>query len=119
MMFTQKTFFEIIIELQNPAIKQAFTILWEIYVITKILEHKTSVIRSAVCSPEQLRSYEIRKEALYHDLMPYAPTLAEGFGFADWETPSALASPNGKVYEELLQHARDNPLNFAGLVPKI
>ena len=62
---------------------------------------------------------ELRKEALYISLLPYADALAEGFGFEDWELGSALAEPNGKVYETLLKWARENPINSSGLVPKI
>ena len=63
---------------------------------------------------------EIRKEDLYVKLLPYLDSLAEGFGYEDWELGgSALAEPEGKVYETLLEWARENSINQAGLVPKI
>lgn len=94
--------------------------MWEIYVITKILEHKVSAIASSVYTPKQLRELELRKEALYLELMPYASNLAEGFGFDDWEmAASALAEPDGRIYETLLKWARENPINQAGLIPKL
>ena len=119
MMYAQKEFYELTHSLEDPDIKDSFLILWEIYVITKILEHRVSAIKSRVYSANQLRDMELRKEALYISLLPYADSLAEGFGYEDSELASALAEPDGKAYECLLQLARENPINQAGLVPKL
>ena len=48
MMYAQKEFYELTHSMEDLEIKDSFLILWEIYVITKILEHSLSAIKSRV-----------------------------------------------------------------------
>ncbi|KAI0027723.1 peroxisomal oxidase [Vararia minispora EC-137] len=51
------------------------------------------------------------------DLLPEVIGLTDAFGFTDWQLDSALGTQDGRVYEELVERAKAEPMNTFKVTP--
>lgn len=68
-------------------------------------------LSSGYLSPKQHELLRNRVHALLGELRPQAVTLVDSWGFPDYLLNSALGRHDGKVYEALVEFARNEPLN--------
>jgi acyl-CoA oxidase len=84
--------------------------LWFAFVHLK--EYLGDFLSMRVVYPGIHEQLDFVQHVLLQRIRPHALSLVEAFGFTDWELDSSLGCEDGKVYERLLEKAKQEPLNI-------
>ncbi|KAL4448667.1 hypothetical protein ABPG74_012756 [Tetrahymena malaccensis] len=92
--------------------------LCRLFAIAKINEKPHGLIESGFINPSQISLLKQAQHSLYPSIREQALGLVDAFGFKDEQLRSALSISDGKVYETLLDWAKNqNPLNESYFAP--
>jgi len=83
----------------------------ELYIVDSFLQNVGDIILATGITARQVREVESRYESLLLDLRRNAVAIVDGFDFHDRVLDSTLGCYDGRVYERLMEAARQSPLN--------
>lgn len=95
-------------------VKNVLTRLFNLYAVDKILDNATSFFETSVLGSLSLKAYRSIRLEILQSIRPDALAICESFGFNENVLGSALSFSDGKIYEHLLDWAKNsNDVNRA------